>query len=170
MEAQFIDQFKTLWDEVEIMVDFETKRLIEKHDPNIVKKLNGYYLYEVLRGLWFSEILLNKYGTWYDTLTDMDKPCAEEVKKFLWENNTLLDDNDEDKLVRNVLSGGLAGSSILAAFAKRPKLALLMLGAAAITFFFNGNEKKITAEARSLVAKRLAEIENGVVEILTRIR
>lgn len=166
MEVQFIDQFKTLWDEVKIMVDFETKRLVRMHDPNIVKKLNGYYLHEILSGLWFSETLFNKYGTWYDTLTDMDKPRAEEVKKFLLENSTLLDDNDEDKLVRNVLSGGLAGSSILAAIAKRPKLALLMLGAAAITFFFKGNEKSIIAEAQSLAAKRLAEIESGVVAIL----
>lgn len=166
MEAQFIDQFKTLWDEVKIMVDFETKRLVRMHDPNIVKKLNGYYLYDILHGLWFSETLFNKYGTWYDTLTDMDKPRAEEVEKFLWENNTLLDDNDEDKLVRNVLSGGLAGSSILAAFAKKPKLALFMLGAAVITLFFKGNEKSIIAEAQSLAAKRLAEIESGVVAIL----
>ena len=41
MEAYLIDQFKTLWDEVKVMVDFETKRLVGMHDQNIVKKLNG---------------------------------------------------------------------------------------------------------------------------------
>ena len=166
MEAYLIDQFKTLWDEVKIMIDFETKRLVGMHDPDIVKKLNGYYTYEILRGLWFSESFPNKYNAWYCALADADKSLAEKVKKSISQNNSLLDDNDEDRLVRNVLAGGLTGSALLAAFAKRPKLAIFMLGAALITLFFTGNEKKIIAEAQSLVSKRLSEIENEVLAIL----
>lgn len=166
MEAYLIDQFKTLWDEVKIMVNFETQRLVGMHDQNIVKKLNGYYIYEILHGLWFSESFPNKYNAWYCALAEADKPRAEEVKKWLLQHNALLNSNDEDKLIRKVITGGLTGSALFAAFAKRPKLALFMLGAALISLFFVGNENKIIAEAQSLVTKRLNEIECGVLAIL----
>lgn len=90
----------------------------------------------------------------------------EKVEKILMKNNALLDDNDEDRLVRNVITGGLTGTGLFAALAKKPKLALFMLGAALITFFFTGNENKIIAEAQSLVTKRLNEIEDRVLEVL----
>lgn len=166
MEAYLVDQFKTLWDEVKVMVDFETKRLVGMHDQNIVKKLNGYYVYEILRGLWFSESFPNKYNAWYAALAEADHLRAEKVEKILMKNNALLDDNDEDRLVRNVITGGLTGTGLFAALAKKPKLALFMLGAALITFFFTGNENKIIAEAQSLVSKRLSEIENEILTIL----
>ena len=75
MEAYLIDQFKTLWDEVKVMVDFETKRLVGMHDQNIVKKLNGYYLYEVRHGLWLSESFPNKYNAWY-CRSRGSRPCS----------------------------------------------------------------------------------------------
>ena len=166
MEAYLIDQFKTLWDEVKVMVDFETKRLVGMHDQNIVKKLNGYYLYEVLHGLWFSESFPNKYNAWYAALEGADHARAEEVRKILMKNKALLDDNDEDRLVRNVITGGLTGTGLFAAFVKKPKLALFMLGADLITFFFTGNENKIIAEAQSLVTERLNEVEEKVLAVL----
>ncbi|MBS7197854.1 MAG: hypothetical protein KH111_06965 [Bacteroidales bacterium] len=166
MEAYLIDQFKALWDEVKIMVDFETKRLVGMHDQDIVKKLNKYYFYEILHELWFSKSFPNKYNAWYVALEVADNVRARKVEQILLQNSTLLDNNDEDWLVRNVIAGGLTGTGLFAAFAKRPKVALFMLGAALITFFFTGNENKIIAEAQSLVAKRLNEIKEKVLAVL----
>jgi hypothetical protein len=101
-------------------------------------------------------------------LKEVDEKKHDMVKEYLFSHTTLITQDEESILVRNIMLGGGVGAMLLGALRNNKKLLILSLGISALGFFYNEyNQKKIVEQANVIVGKRMKEIGEYVNKILS---
>ena len=162
------ESFPNLWQDSINAMQFEVKRLVGIQDKYLIKHINDYYKIRILKGLWFSETFVNDYNIFMAELKEVDEKKHDMVNEYLFSHTTLITQDEESLLVRNVMLGGGVGAMLLGALKNNKKLLILSLGISALGYFYNEyNQKKIVEQANVIVGKRMKEIGEYVNKILS---
>lgn len=163
----YLEEFKQLWKDTSNMVTYECNRLIASNDKKIIEKINKFYSDNVLKSLWLTTTLPNKYSDWLNRLSSSNPKEGEEVKKCLLDNSQLLKENHINLLSKLLIGSSLTLSGV-GLMTKKEKVALLGIASSGASYLlsvlFNG---KMAKSAKKLALQRLTEIGRKVEAILT---
>ena len=163
------ESFGKLWDESILSMQFQIRLLVSKKNPNMVAEINNYYRVKVLKDLWFSKTFSNDYNQFIWELKDANEKKYEEVQKYLFTNSTLITEDEESKLVRNIMFGGTAGTLLVGAIRKNPHLLIFSLSVAALAYFYNmRNQKLVIEQANEIVTEKMKAIGKEIESILSK--
>ena len=162
------ESFPELWQDCINAMQFEVKRLVSIQDKFLIKHINGYYKIRILKGLWYSETFVNDHNIFMAELKETNEEKYNQVKEYLLSHTTLITQDEESILVRNIMMGGGVGAMLLGALRNNKKLLILSLGISALGYFYNEyNQKKIVERATAIVRTKMEEIGKNIVKIIS---